>query len=56
VAAWNDDLAGVRQRQISDLKASVEVLQGWFPRAEVSAYLAEEDPDHKLVFHSLERL
>ena len=56
VAAWNDNLAGVRQRQIADMKAAAEVLRGWFPRAEISAYLAEEDADHKLVFHSANKL
>jgi hypothetical protein len=55
VAAWNNDLAGVRQRQLADLTASVEVLRGWFPRSEVSAYLAEEDSDHKMVFRSLDK-
>jgi hypothetical protein len=52
VAAWNDDLAKVRQRQIADMRASMNVLREWFPRAEISGYLAEEDANHKLVFHS----
>jgi hypothetical protein len=56
LAAWNDNLSGVRTRQIEDLEASMQVLQQWFPRAKISGYLAEEDPDHKLVFHSVDKL
>jgi hypothetical protein len=56
VAAWNDNLASVRQRQIADMRASINVLREWFPRAEISAYLAEEDTNHKLVFHSANKV
>jgi hypothetical protein len=56
IAAWNDDLANVRKRQIADMRASMEVLRSWFPRAEISAYLAEEDAEHKLVFRSADKL
>ena len=56
VAAWNDNLANVRQREINDLRAAISVLREWFPRAEVSGYLAEEDASHRLVFHAADKL
>ena len=56
LAAWNDNLANVRQRQIADMRASINVLREWFPRAEISGYLAEEDANHKVVFHAANKL
>jgi hypothetical protein len=56
LAAWNNNLNGVRQREIDDLQAAIQVLRKWFPRAEISGYLAEEDADHRLTFHSADKL
>ena len=56
LAAWNNNLSSVRQREVADLRAAIHVLQEWFPKAEVTGYLAEEDPNHRLVFHASERL
>ena len=56
LAAWNNNLGDVRRRQIADMRASMSVLQAWFPRAEISGYLAEEDGNHRLVFHSADKL
>lgn len=56
VAAWNNDLANVKKRQLADMRAAVHVLGEWFPRAEISGFLAEEDAKHNLVFHAVEPL
>jgi hypothetical protein len=54
IAAWNDDLANVKGRQVADMRAALRVLGGWFPRAQISGYLAEEDANRKLVFHAVD--
>ena len=56
LAAWNNSVAGVRRRQIADMRTTMGVLHEWFPRADVSGYLAEEDGNHRLVFHSVDKL
>ncbi|HEX4999796.1 MAG TPA: hypothetical protein VFY29_16370 [Terriglobia bacterium] len=57
IAAWNNDQATVKQREIADLRAAVQVIRDWFPRAEVSGYLAEENASlRRLDFHPLDKL
>lgn len=52
VAAWQDSLATVRQKQIDDLRATAKLVREWLVRSEVQTYLAEEEGD-RLVFHRI---
>lgn len=52
VAAWQNDLMKVREKQITDLKATAKVVQDWLPKSVVELYLAEEE-NGQLVFHKI---
>lgn len=52
VAAWQDSLATVRQKQIDDLKATAGLVREWLVKSEVQTYLAEEE-NGRLVFHRI---
>jgi len=52
VAAWQDNLSAVREKEVSDLKSTAKLLNEWFPKAAVELYLAEEK-NGKLVFHKI---
>lgn len=52
IAAWNNSLPQVRERQMKDMDAALRLLREWFPQAEVSGYLAVEK-DRTLFFRPL---
>jgi hypothetical protein len=43
IAAWNNSLPQMRERQTKDMEASLQLLREWFPKAEILTYLAEEE-------------
>lgn len=43
VAAWQDKLGTVKQRQFEDLKQAVAVLKRWLPNSSVEVYYALKD-------------
>lgn len=43
IAAWNNSLPQVRERQVQDMHSALHLLREWFPQAEISGYLAEEE-------------
>lgn len=42
IAAWNNSLPQVRERQVKDMDVALRLLREWFPQAEISGYMAEE--------------
>ncbi len=42
IAAWNNSLSQVRERQMQDMQAALHLLREWFPQADISGYMAEE--------------
>ena len=42
VAAWQDKLAEVKERQETDLKRAREVVRSWFPNTEVQVFYADK--------------
>lgn len=52
MAAWQDSLATVRQKQVDDLRATAKLVREWLVTSEVQTYLAEEE-NGKLVFHKI---
>lgn len=43
IAAWNNSLPQVRERQVQDMHAALHLLREWFPQADISGYMAEEE-------------
>ncbi len=54
LAAWQNSLEKVRERQANDMNAAVALLREWFPRAEVTGYMAEEK-DRKIHFRQVSK-
>ena len=53
IAAWNDDLAGVSDRQIADLQKAGRVIKEWFPTSEVLLYYGRIENVNKVRFSPL---
>jgi hypothetical protein len=53
IAAWKDDLEGVRARQESDLREARALIESWFPDARVETYYALKQ-ESRLAFNPLE--
>lgn len=43
MAAWSNSLSQVRERQVTDMHRALHLLREWFPQAEVSGYMADEE-------------
>jgi len=53
IAAWKDDLDGVKARQESDLREARALIESWFPDARVETYYAMKR-ESRLAFNPLE--
>jgi len=53
IAAWNDNLAGVSERQIADLRKAGRVVKEWFPDSEVVLYYGRLENANKVRFSPL---
>lgn len=52
IAAWQNNLDAVKQRQHADLIRARNVLKSWFPKTEVEIYYADRQGD-KLTFYPM---
>lgn len=50
--AWENKSSSVHEHQLEDLRASMRVIQKWFPNAEVTGYMASKE-NNKMVFRPI---
>jgi hypothetical protein len=53
IAAWQDDLEGVKARQEADLREARDLIKSWYPNARVDTYYAMKR-ESQLAFNPLE--